>query len=342
MMRLPNFQPVHQEWSKGIDGQPVPVVTTNPKGTRLPQDLAPGQAVTVEGHLTVGEHRGKFGISTVVGWTDAAKADRRKGITLSPIVVGDTESERVLHFLRGCVNFLKDFALPLALLFLGVRIKRAEEHNALLQQTWNLMLPKVHENVEKYYIPLMSHAASVLRYVKKNDLGYAFFFYAKFLAMMRQMFDAIGGFYLKSREGEDVVSLLWESIMLEADSAVWYGRVWRERLQLDVDQHGTYYEFQLRQPYHIAQASARFQTAAAQAAFKLQIPLFDLFQNALNFEANWTYNAWYGTPSKFPKQEFTSLTDTLERLLPTPMPAEYQRLLRVLRGYIKSAAGRRP
>lgn len=329
MMRLPNFQPAGGAWKPGSDGLPVPAQTA--------PLLKPGQAMTVERQLTVLERRGKFGISAVIGWTDAAGAERRKGITLSPIVVGDTEQERLLRFLRGVVNFLKDFALPLALLFLGVRIKRVEEHNALLQQTWNLMLPKMHENAEKYYIPLMSHADSILRYVKKGDLAYAFFFYAKFLAVMKRMVYKIGGFYLKSQAGEDVVSRLWERMLHEADSAVWYGRLKRERLQLDTDPGKTYYEFQQRQPLHVAQASALFVSAAGQKEFKRQLPLFQLFSMALYFEANWTYIAWYGAPPEFPKQAFDKAIGDLAVANP---PSEYQELLAVLRDYSKKA-GRR-
>ncbi len=357
-LRRPNFEiPAKQLpcW-KTIPGaaempaETVPVCrnTSELSSLRLPEArVGPAGSVTIEGQLVAGQRRGKFGLTAVVGWVDSSGAHRRKPITVAPVVVESSLRNRLVYVTGILQSLLKDFALPVALLWLGFRIKAIEtareearkqtdDRVARVQQTWTLMLPKVHENAEKYYIPLMSYAGSAGKYYE-SEPDYAFFFYASFLSQMKRMNDAIGGFYLKDEEGEEVVSLIWEALLDEADSPRWFGRIERERLQLAVDPSLTYTEFRntLR---NAAVAAARTRFVDKANHFERQLPLFRMFSHALWFETNVCYAFWYDDPPKFPTKDFKEALQQFKTACVSP--DQHSTLIEVLERYTTSVQKR--
>ena len=357
-VRTPNFSvpPAERSCWKNIPGANSSVEfvpdcrdTSNPKAQRLPVPMiAGGGSVTVEGHLVAGERRGKFGVSVIVGWIDPAGASRRKPLSIAPVVVESSLYNRALNAAKVLQTILKDFALPLAILWFGLWIKGIESERedsrkksadrvARVQQTWTLMLPKLHSNTEKYYITLMSLAGSVDKYCDKNP-DYAFFFYASFFAKMKRMFDDITGFYLKDLVGEDIVSFLWEAIMDEADKPEWFGREVREQLQITADPTWTYFEFRELLRRRVFR-EARDKFVAGLPNLELQRILFRLFRKALRFETNICYVYWYGAPPEFPA-DFEKDVKALETALGAAPGEKRKTLLAMLSSYPENAAKR--
>lgn len=295
-------------------------------------DALPAKHVyTIEATLDAREETGKFGIGAVVGWS-AESVDRWKAITLTPITVENASKRATLHALRTLTGFAKDFALPIVLALVAFALKKvederetsrkefeesraearraAEERRAQVQQTWTLMLPKIHENSEKYYMPLMSFASSVVRYYDgaDRDPEVCFFFYLRFFGRMKTMVDAISGFYLRYREGEEIVSTIWSALLELCDARV--PRTARERGQLAMLQtHMTFVQFEerIRATPAIAALAAVFLDPAKYADFVVDVKLMELFSFVLTYEVNCSYEYWYAKPEVFPEEEWHRL-----------------------------------
>jgi len=86
------------------------------------------------------------------------------------------------------------------------------ERSAQAQQAWNLMLPRLHQNTEKFYMPILQsaywirHAYSEIP--SKGDVARhrCFFYFLRFNRQMTDMANEIGGIYLKSRSGEGLIA----------------------------------------------------------------------------------------------------------------------------------------
>jgi hypothetical protein len=342
-MRYPNFGIPPAEkgcWTNAV------LQCGEPSGPKLPDPariLPQGGTLTFEGHLVAGPDLGRFGIAAVVGWKDAAGVEHRKPISIAPITVARDWFQPTLRILKAAQSLI----IPLVTFFFGVwfssynakrdlGLKKAQENAARLQQTWNLMLPKLHANAEKYYMRLSSHATRIVQYTEEGKPDYAFFFYLKFFAQMKRLIDDIGGFYLKSMEGEAILSDTWSLIMDEADSPTWFGRSDRERLQLAMPEKYTFSEFAPSLKYGlVARAYSRF--LADQSAFARQMILFKLFADIFDFEMNVGYLYWYGKGPELDQDAFKRQVDGLEEMKLGP---KYEKLIVSLRSYLEEAVVR--
>ena len=197
------------------------------------------------------------------------------------------------------------------------------------------MLPKLHENAEKYYLPLMSTADAVTKHYPDKP-EYAFFFYCSFLSMMKRVFNEIGGFYLKDQTGEDLVAQIWGTLLDEADR--WFGRIERESLQRAVEPTHTYLEFgTVLRDAAVASAQRKFLLGAKE--FAMQLPLFELFSAALWFETNVCYVVWYDKPPTFPKETFEGAIKRFEAAVGLGAK-QHSSLITQLRHYGKDAQER--
>ena len=151
------------------------------------------------------------------------------------------------------------------------------------------------------------------------------------------MYDEISGFYLKDVMGEDVVSLIWEALLDDADSAQWFGRVQREELQLAVTPTLTFFEFRNAVHRNAGLLSAQEKFLAQATEFAKQLPLFELFSTALWFETNICYVVWYDKPPDFPSDVFKAAIDKFEVAFG---PEKYSSLLKLLKEYGETAEAR--
>lgn len=324
VFRSPNFEVPEEEfpcWEPNppIRSEFVPVCSDPLTRTPLEKTIVAGGVETIQGHLRARHEPGQSSISAVIAWRDDAGARHRAAVTIGPITV-----ENELGTLSKAVqNFFKDLGLPLVLVWLGYRVrkieerreegrKRADERTAQVRQTWTQMLPKMHDNAEKYYMPLMGRAGYVSAYYPSNP-EFCFYFYVRFLVKMREMVHGIGGFYLKTRPGEECVSALWDGIRECADAR--FGRPLRERAQDEVAKIDTVYKFREELP-NLASTTEMlrtFRNPAELAAFEAETALFDLFAVVLAYEANCSYEFWYGEPEKFDVRGFDAAREKLAR-----------------------------
>ena len=372
--RKPNFSVDAAErqtcWAGADDAGQVPVcVVAGARPSRLPVALAPGGVATVEGHLRAQEQPGQYSIAAVIGWTDAAGAQRRIPISVGPVTVEHEGKKNLATITRASQNFLKDLGLPLVFLWLAYWVKQledsrqgkkkteeqereqsrkeeddrraeerklAEEETARVRQTWTQMLPKVHENAEKYYMPLMGYARLAADMHAARNGAAAFFYYLRFLARMRDMADAIGGFYLKTRLGENLVSDIWDAVRKRADARL--GQPVRQQLQVDirsVETIGAFLEL-LGAETTIATAYGTWREGGT---FEIDAALLSLFHHVLTYETNQSYEFWYEEREVYPAAEIRDVLAELDHLQPSP-ELKYERLKDSLSKYESAAKAR--
>lgn len=187
--------------------------------------------------------------------------------------------------------------------------QKAAIHAALVQQTWTLMLPKAHANAEKHYMPLAANAALVDEHYPA-DRELTFFFYLRFFGGMRQLIRDIGGFYLKNRDGEWLLSNLWDPIRSRADRL--FTRVAREQAQDAVGTIMTQDAFQKLGLTVIDEMRERFIIPENYDALAVHVALLRVFRIILEYEMNDVYGPWYDVPEPFPKEELRKAMVTLE------------------------------
>jgi len=312
-------------------------------------NLRPGEVATFAGQLVASDTPGKYGIGAIVAWRDG-RIERTKPFGIGPVTIENPSARRRTRALRTFQSIFKDIALPLALAFIAYRFTNAQneqeaarrrreaaqqrhekdieaqrqhqqtadnERSARLYQTWTFRLPKLSDNAEKYYLPLMATAWNVVKYYDGSDADrdICFFFYLRFLAIGRRMVDAINGFNLRHREGEEIAARLWSLLLDLIDERA--GRRARERAQMAVMQRRmTYDEFETgaATTQLMKTMRANFCSEAGFAAFQIDVCLLDLFATILMYEVNCGYEYWYDTPEEFPESEWSRLVARFNEL----------------------------
>lgn len=317
--------------------------------TKLPSgELKPLTAMTIEGHLVAGKDAGSYALSAVVSWKDATGGDRRTPISLGPVTVEDESRKSFATKIKAAHSFFKDLGLALVLFWLGYRVKkieeereekrkRVEERTTRVRQTWTQMLPKIHENAEKYYMRLASDASQAANYYEgpEKDPNICFFFYLHFLGRAKVMTDNIGGYYLKAREGEDCVSEIWDVLRSSADAR--FTRAKREFAQQQVVKVGTYHEFVMDVLPELQLLKLDFMHDVSTGAFALDAALLEMYALVLGFEMNCSYAFWYGNAEQFPQKSFD---ETLAKLKRLGISAKYPKLANELARYEKNVPAR--
>lgn len=316
-----------------------PYLTETRGMTNEPFGLKPGQVATFEGELMATDHPGTYGIGAVVSWNEVARDGRiarRKPIRIGPVTIENPTTRRRLRSLHVLEGVVKDVAMPVALAIIAYFFTSAEnkreasrrtreaaqqrherfieeereknrqaaaESTTRLHQTWTLMLPKVHEYTETYYMPATTNAFAVTRYYdgEQADREYCFFFYLLYLSQMKQLVDAIKGFYLRYRIGENTVALLWELILMVADAR--FTRPRREAAQLLVDAKWTFAEYTQHLGTDALILDMKREFMDAYDAFSADVALLRLFAIILEYEANTSYEFWY-EPEKLDEEQW--------------------------------------
>jgi hypothetical protein len=200
--------------------------------------------------------------------------------------------------------------------------KAAAEKNAQTQQTWNLLLLKSHQNAERHYMPLSKAAERVGYYWKKfsaaaddterdKQIDLCFYSFLLFLSRMRRLGRLIGGFYFKSRGGEDVGARAWILITDWCDETKNFTRDLRESAAAALSHDATY-------PEYLADAAKNTDVIALKKLFveksALFAPLVTLFRTLefiLDYEMNIPYEHWYGQREPFRGADLAKLITEL-------------------------------
>jgi hypothetical protein len=182
--------------------------------------------------------------------------------------------------------------------------KEAEKHTQQVRETWARMLIISHRDAKKYYLPLLSTLRRLLDRIEPQDKDkereedwkvQAFFYLMLFLRIMTRLRQENGGFYLKSRAGEDVLSGLW--FLLQQDIIEAFTQQHFDTAVSSVRHDELYPDFKIKiQGYcftDLQECGRRF-LEWLDKDFPDYIPLLRLFYWVLRYEANMAYVYWYG------------------------------------------------
>lgn len=274
--------------------------------------LPPGTAVSLAVRLRSTGEVGRFTPRIIYAWRDAAQL-RHQGI----VWAGPIEVKSWWSTIRAPVV---DLAWPVVILILGWWLKTALQKRTETQQILHLMLPKIHENAEKYYMPLctkirrldevwqeLGHADSEVEWNKLFNM----LFYELWVLLMidDRMNREIGGWYLKNRNGEDCADECWEPFRSELER-----RLDRDRIHrvlhvirgIDVDDYvAVMGRFESEDDEKTVREDDGAETWEAfhgwvKADFGNHLVLLRLLRHILLFEMNRPYETWYGSPETFP------------------------------------------
>lgn len=292
-----------------------------PDGTRPPAILAPGERVILTAALRAGRSMGKVAPTAFYRWR-AGAGPLRQGVTTIGSVELAGSWETVLRFVEVLI-------WPVVLLGLAGLFKWTEQQRAEIQQTWTQMLHKSHENAERFYMPISSQIMRLRKDLERLEKATALCeattvddaererrlsplhcaLFEDLLVLVRrqrEMAARIGGWYFKSRSGEDLVAEVWRCFLLTA-----HERLERPLLERVLDGLAA-----KDSPAQVAQKlastladdgsklSASCRTWLSSGDFRQVFCLLNLLEVLLDFEMNRCYERWYGRPEAFPEEKF--------------------------------------
>jgi hypothetical protein len=200
--------------------------------------------------------------------------------------------------------------------------KAAAEKNAQTQQTWNLLLLKSHQNAERHYMPLSKAAERVGYYWKKftaatddaerdKQIDLCFYSFLLFLSRMRRLGRLIGGFYFKSRGGEDVGARAWILITDWCDETKHFTRDLRESAAAVLPHDATYPDYLTGAAKNTDVMLLKALFVAKSAQFGPLVTLFRVLEFILDYEMNVPYEHWYGQREPFRGADLATLITEL-------------------------------
>jgi hypothetical protein len=304
-----------------------------------------GQSFTIWGVIRPARAHEKGKVTAVLSWVDESGNTSDIGITL-----GDFASQNWYeHWGLRFYGFVKDFALPLVFVVLGIAYqwwdKRREvdrqekdQERAQILQTWNNMLPTSHQYATKHYMPVAAAATGVVSGLAaygealeaKDSIKAAewtnrvFYTMALLGKRLRHLGDAVGGFYFKDRIGEELVS---DSLTAFRNHYYMANATVLEKFSLlmdNVEVNETYGVFlkklsgvkdPLLEPI-FQNAYADFVTWLNSGPnYKLSLGNLRAFLAVLEYEMNRPYHFWYGRSETLRLDE--EIRDTLNELIKT-------------------------
>jgi hypothetical protein len=239
----------------------------------------------------------------------------RQQISLGPITVRSATEPRVFALSKAYVGHLKDLFLPLVLLWMTAMLTRQQRESETDRASWNLMLTKIHENAERYYLPIHAATRDAARWFAKTDVtNPASFNVVTFQVLLfrrraRVMFERVGGFQFSTREAEQIV-VQCESAFLAGLHKDDY--VTREELSSARALVGRYMEPHvflktvLTKPevQKVRDGLIRWATTEAAEA-KAAFVTLDILAAVIDYDINLIYRFWYEDPPD-PLDEKTS------------------------------------
>jgi hypothetical protein len=184
------------------------------------KDLAPHQSATFrpQPSLVTIDSPIHFMTTAEFSWSVGDEM-RHKIVSLGPVSVEGDAEPRLYTVTRAALGYLKDLALPLVLVLFGELYRKRSQAEAEQQHereldraSWNLMLPKIHENNERYNLPFGNAAALAAAKFPTADPADPESFDETTLNVLlfrkhaRTLYERIGGYYFRTREAEELVT----------------------------------------------------------------------------------------------------------------------------------------
>jgi hypothetical protein len=271
-------------------------------------EIEPGASCTLAVETGATAEAGEYMLTAAFSWTGPQHAPQFETLELGPVHVRSLQRERITGLLGLAVQMTPIF-VPVSVALLGFWFQQRQQKFAHEGQAWTTMLPVHHENNSSLYLPLLS----AIRSFRKNlPTPEGFFYLLLTIRLMRDVSNK-GGFYLKDRKGEDLVSTLWSASVKDLREAF----VPVEPLLATVD---------AIQP---SDSFPRFQRKLARlGALKAAMPELEkkfgswclkkggdslfIFYEILHFEMNRIYFFWYGSEQALGLEKVRKLREELE------------------------------
>jgi hypothetical protein len=344
----PDLDPFGSCWNKGL---PACLHLNDEQAFRLSPywNLKAGETVTFTATLQARQEAEEVSVSGLLGWQSAD--GKTKSSVLVP--VGKVQIADWWQALHWLFEPIKDLALPLVLLYLGWRLRSVEQRRTQVQQTWSQMLQKSHENNERYYMPLSSAIFNFRirerrRKAQEEKAGPPrhddrLCDLLVILRRQRKLVREIGGWYFKTRSGENVIANTWKLFYLRANH--WLGEdEWNQAVQLLPSEDNSV-EVQRRLDREPALAGTQEALRKglkgwweAQEEFELAVTVLHMLEIVMDFEMNHPYEFWYGKRESFPKEDFDDIFKQMVRLQPSLKDGDREdlgKLLELLGNYRK-------
>lgn len=177
--------------------------------------FAPGAATTHPVDLKALNETSSGIITSGVHWRVG------KSLTFTTVAIGPVEVRTKeglgLILSRAVLSFFKDLALPIVLVLLAYAVQRLQQEKTSHQETFHAMLPRAHENIVRFLLPILSSAHRFLRYfdprVSQPSLQQTLFNLLFILKGMRSLVFKGGGIFFTNITGETAVQACWREIL---------------------------------------------------------------------------------------------------------------------------------
>ncbi len=194
------------------------------------------------------------------------------------------------------------------------------------QKITELMIPKLHEYAEKYYVPvgsLASGAAARLRAmlaspanVSNDQLGHMMFNLGRFFGKEVERSRAIGGFFFQDLTGEALASALQSNLNAIWSSSQFVGTQQRVSLREEAEKAGSIAIFL----HELDSNQGPLRDALRQWLKSEEAPALcdrlEVYSKLLLSEVNWAYEYWYRQKHQpvFSAAQTTMLKNLLDKL----------------------------
>jgi hypothetical protein len=179
-----------------------------PAGTAALAQIDPGASCTLAVETGATAEAGEYMLTAGFSWTGPQRAPRFEALALGPVGVRSQQRERIAGLLSLLVQ-LSPIFVPVSLALLGFWFQQRQQQFVHERQAWTAMLPVSHENNSSLYLPLLS----AIRSFRKNQPTTEGFFYLLLTIRLMRDVSGQGGFFLKDRKGEDLVTELWSAVL---------------------------------------------------------------------------------------------------------------------------------
>ncbi len=290
--------------------------------------LESGRALTRPTDLQASNETGSGIITSLVVWKSGT-TQASSTLSIGPVEVRPGKS---LYLLLGSsvLAFFKDLALPIVLVLVAYAIQYLQQEKTGHQETFQAMLPRAHENIVRFLLPITASAGRFLRYLpeakvprpeneqKKEELALQqAFFHLFFIAKgMRNLSQKGGGIFFTNIPGEAAVSLCWKELSARMEKELGA----REISEI-LDEWGRAESFtSLQKRFKTVTDPTRTCFTETEKKFKIWIRaeldyesrLLRVFKDVMQYEIDKIYGAWYRDEPAFAEDSRTELEKLLE------------------------------
>ncbi len=285
---------------------------------------------------------------------DALQVERQATLNVGPIevIAPPAQLDRAARHAYGVA---KDFGLPLIGAFMAFFFQRWQRRREHAQETWKSIFPHAHENVVRRLLPMTAHARGFLARAADPAAWDSASLDGRqalhnLMILTRKMFDLSrtgGGIFLRDLAGEELVMLCWTWLRDRLYARLGTNReaLFQVLDKMKDDDSFVAFEARFKAPTssyvtpawapELGAVRAALDSWVNDPGFEVDRQVLVVFGEALQYEIDKLYGAWYGRPTDTPKVSITALQ---EMLGPRPYTLQTTTLDEALSKYLKRLA----